>query len=316
MSLWCACHEHQGQWGDITQVSAHYPITYLKYTLDHSSSWICYNLYNDFHFMSFQSINLINNQDKWTSNAQINPRIHRFLCTLQFLKSNKTMLIHCFELVVLTHMLITGLQESFLETHNDHDYPRGVAGWGVVLQKILTGVCGSGFHNHTLGYGDRGPKSYLWLQKMSQNNTLDNRKCHQSNHFWSNISWNWSNLAQIRDGIQRSNRVWICYCSLMKSWLIMGFLHKICTRPIGRLVSQFYSSLGCFYPSGTTGRVVSSNTDQQGWGQVLFEVLESSTSTFSYLQVQVQVQVLRVLGRHQVHQVLFQSSTSQVQVLW
>ena len=55
---------------------------------------------------------------------------------------------------------------------------------------------------------------------------------------------------------------------------------------------------------------------QQGWGQVLFEVLESSTSTFSYLQVQVQVQVLRVLGRHQVHQVLFQSSTSQVQVLW
>ena len=54
----------------------------------------------------------------------------------------------------------------------------------------------------------------------------------------------------------------------------------------------------------------------QGWGQVLFRVLESSTSTFSYLQVQVQVQVLRVLGRHQVHQVLFQSSTSQVQVLW
>ena len=63
-----------------------------------------------------------------------------------------------------------------------------------------------------------------------------------------------------RDGIQRSNRVWICCCSLMKSWLIMFFLHKICTRPIGRLVSQFYSSLGCFYPSGTTGRVVSSNT--------------------------------------------------------
>ena len=54
----------------------------------------------------------------------------------------------------------------------------------------------------------------------------------------------------------------------------------------------------------------------QGWGQVLFKVLESSTSTFSYLQVQVQVQVLWVLGRHQVHQVLFQSSTSQVQVLW
>ena len=41
-------------------------------------------------------------------------------------------------------------------------------------------------------------------------------------------------------------------------------------------------------------------------GQVLFEVLESSTSTFHNLQVQVQV--LKVIGRHQVHQVLFQSS--------
>ena len=66
--------------------------------------------------------------------------------------------------------------------------------------------------------------------------------------------------GSFRDGLQRSNRVWICCCSLMKSWLIMLFLHKMCTRPIGRLVSQFYSSLGCFYPSGMTGRVVSSNT--------------------------------------------------------
>ena len=64
-----------------------------------------------------------------------------------------------------------------------------------------------------------------------------------------------------RDGIQRSNRVWICCCSLMKSRLIMFILHIICTRPIGRLVSQFYSSLGCFYPSGTTRRVVSWNTE-------------------------------------------------------
>ena len=63
-----------------------------------------------------------------------------------------------------------------------------------------------------------------------------------------------------RDEIQRSNRVWICCCCLMKRWLIMVFLHKICTRPFGRLVSQFYPSLGCFHPSGTTGRVVSSNT--------------------------------------------------------
>ena len=50
---------------------------------------------------------------------------------------------------------------------------------GGVLRKILTGVCDLGFRNHTLGYGDRG-----WLlRKMGQNQSLDNRKCHQINHF-------------------------------------------------------------------------------------------------------------------------------------
>ena len=48
-----------------------------------------------------------------------------------------------------------------------------------------------------LGYGNRWPKSYLWLRKMGQNQTLNNRKCHQINHFWSNFAWNWSNLSQI-----------------------------------------------------------------------------------------------------------------------
>ena len=67
----------------------------------------------------------------------------------------------------------------------------------LVLRKILTRVCGPGFRNHTLGYGDRGPKSYPWLWKLGQNQTLHNRKCHQINHFWSNFAWNWSNLAQI-----------------------------------------------------------------------------------------------------------------------
>ena len=47
-----------------------------------------------------------------------------------------------------------------------------------VLRKMLTGVCGPDFRNHTLGYGDRGPKSYPWLRTMGQNQTLDNRKCH------------------------------------------------------------------------------------------------------------------------------------------
>ena len=66
-----------------------------------------------------------------------------------------------------------------------------------LFQKILTGMCGPGFHYHTLGYGDQGPKSYPWLWKMDQNQTLDNRKCHQINHFWRNFAWNWSHLAQI-----------------------------------------------------------------------------------------------------------------------
>ena len=63
--------------------------------------------------------------------------------------------------------------------------------------KHLMGVCHPGFHNHTLGYGDWGPKSYPWLQKMGQNQTLDIRKYHLINHFWSNFAWNWSNLAKI-----------------------------------------------------------------------------------------------------------------------
>ena len=63
-----------------------------------------------------------------------------------------------------------------------HNYPQ--LNW----RTFLTGVHGPGFHNHTLGYRDRGPKSYPWLRKMCQNQTLDNRKCHQVNHFWSNCA--------------------------------------------------------------------------------------------------------------------------------
>ena len=58
------------------------------------------------------------------------------------------------------------------------------------------------------------------------------------------------------------------------------FLHKICTRPIGRLVSQFYSSVGCFYPSGTTGRVVSSNTEQSVFSQSYAECQKHSYFTY------------------------------------
>ena len=61
--------------------------------------------------------------------------------------------------------------------------------WGVgvrVLRKKIDGVVRDpGFRNYTLSYGDRGPKSYSWLRKMGQSQTLDNRKSHQTNNFWS-----------------------------------------------------------------------------------------------------------------------------------
>ena len=58
--------------------------------------------------------------------------------------------------------------------------------------------------------------------------------------------------------------LFVAVVSWKVGWLWF-FLHTICTRPIGRLVSQFYLSLDCFYPSGTTGRVVSSNTADPRW---------------------------------------------------
>ena len=66
----------------------------------------------------------------------------------------------------------------------------GVGGGGY-SEKFWRGVRPSFFRNHTLGYGDRGPKSYPWLWKMGQNQTLGNRKYHKINHFWSNFAWNW-----------------------------------------------------------------------------------------------------------------------------
>ena len=68
---------------------------------------------------------------------------------------------------------------------------------GVGHRHAILGLCSPGFRNGTLGYGDRGSKSYPWLRRMGQNLTLDNRKYHQINHFWSNFAWNWSNLTKI-----------------------------------------------------------------------------------------------------------------------
>ena len=63
---------------------------------------------------------------------------------------------------------------------------------GVVTPKnVDRGVRPVFFRNCTLGYGDLGPKLYPWLRKMGQNHILDNRKCHQINHFWSNFAWNY-----------------------------------------------------------------------------------------------------------------------------
>ena len=37
---------------------------------------------------------------------------------------------------------------------------------------------------------------HLAISEMGQNQTLDNRKYHQINLFWSNFAWNWSHLAK------------------------------------------------------------------------------------------------------------------------
>ena len=67
--------------------------------------------------------------------------------------------------------------------------PGGGVGRDGGTLKNFDGVCGPGFRNHSLGYGDRGPKSYPCLRKMGQNQTKpDNMKIHQINHFWSNYA--------------------------------------------------------------------------------------------------------------------------------
>ena len=57
----------------------------------------------------------------------------------------------------------------------------------------------------TLGSRDRGPKSYPWLRKMGQNQTLDSKKCHKIKHFWSTFAWNWWNLAHTLSFASKEN---------------------------------------------------------------------------------------------------------------
>ena len=69
--------------------------------------------------------------------------------------------------------------------------------WQVVDCKVLLSggtwkkndvrMCDPGFHNHTLGYEDWGPKLYPFLQKIGQNHTFDNRKYHENNYFDANL---------------------------------------------------------------------------------------------------------------------------------
>ena len=77
-----------------------------------------------------------------------------------------------------------------------------------------------------------------------------------------------------RDGIQRSNII-ECEFVAVVSWKVGWWCFFFYTKfALGRLVSQFYSSLACFYPSGTTGRVVSSNTGPftYGWSNLFNNV--------------------------------------------
>ena len=89
----------------------------------------------------------------------------------------------------------------YISTHNIETIPRKS-----VRQTFLTRkkrMCGPGFRNHTLGYGDRGPKSYPWLWKVGQNQTLDNRKYHQKNPTFEAI------LYEI-------GQIWPKFCDLLQ----------------------------------------------------------------------------------------------------
>ena len=94
------------------------------------------------------------------------------------------------------HRVVRG-REDGLELKADRAGDQGL------LRKNLTGGCGPGFHNHTLGYGDWRPKSFPWLRKMGQNQTFGNRKNYQINQFGSNFAWNWS--------------IWPKFCHLLRT---------------------------------------------------------------------------------------------------
>ena len=144
----------------------------------------------------------------WRESIKSKPRLYtwtvsNFCYVLLFLPQNALMAV-CEEGDLGVIIGIT-LELPFSAMINEYRLPNGrrpnktdiiLPGAGGGTPKKFDGVCGPGFRNHTLGYGDRGPKLYPWLRKMGQNQTLDNRKYHQINHFWSNFAWT-SNLDQI-----------------------------------------------------------------------------------------------------------------------
>ena len=77
---------------------------------------------------------------------------------------------------------------------------------GRVLQKISTRLCGPGFHNRTLGYGDRGPKSYPWLRKMGQNQTL--------------TVGNVTNLTTFEALLHEIGQIWPKSCHLLRKKMV------------------------------------------------------------------------------------------------
>ena len=75
-------------------------------------------------------------------------------------------------------------------------------GGGGVLKKILRGVRGLGFCNHTLGYGDQGTKSYLWLRKWVKMKPL--------------IIGNITKLTNFEAILHEICQIWYKFCHLLR----------------------------------------------------------------------------------------------------
>ena len=126
--------------------------------------------------------------------------------------------------------------------------------------KVVVGLCA------VLPFRGRPLLMGPWLLNSRLNYT-DSIHCRGPDKKWTNLSHHAQlSTCTSRDKMAASGMEFSilkeCEFVAVVSWKVgwWCFFTQICTHPIGRLGSQFYLSLCCFNPYGTTPRVVSSNT--------------------------------------------------------